>query len=114
VLVWWRSAAWHPRGLPAPPKKQISVETWQKYEQPMPRRLAMYLVVNYAIIVVGVTLLLFFHARLPMWFVAGGGGAVLLALLAFGALMERKRWAVPVEVLRLSGSAGLLAAVLTW
>jgi hypothetical protein len=114
LLVWWRSPAWHPRGLPPPPKKQISVETWQKYEQPLSRRLGVYLVSNYALVVIATTLLLFYSARLPMWFVAGASGAVMVALLAFGALMERKRWAVPVEVLRLSGTAGLLAALVAW
>jgi len=57
----------------------------------------------------GATALIFFHARLPMVLVAGGAAALLLAMLSFGALLERRRWALPVELARLAGTAGLAA-----
>ncbi len=110
LRVWWKSPEWHPRGLPAPPIKEVTPATWPKYEQPLSRRLGIYLLLQYVLLIVGATALIFFYARLPLPWVAGAGAAVLVALLSFGALLERKSWAVPVEILRLAGTTAFGAA----
>jgi alkylglycerol monooxygenase len=108
--VWWKSPAWHPRGMPAPPPKEVTPETWPKYRSTLSPRLGWYLFANYVLMIVGATALIYYGAKIPMGFLAASAGAVLLALLSFGALMERKRWAGAVEVLRLAGTGALACA----
>ncbi len=73
-------------------------------------RLGWYLFANYVLMIVGATALIYYYAKIPMGLLAASSAAVLIALLSFGALMERKRWATAVEVLRLAGTGALACA----
>lgn len=82
-----------------------------KYDRPLSRRLASYLGVQYAIVVVATFALMTWHAsvdRLPLFL---GGVAVVGALFAFGALIESRRWAPYAEAARLALG---VAALVVW
>jgi sterol desaturase/sphingolipid hydroxylase (fatty acid hydroxylase superfamily) len=86
---------------PAPPAK---------YEVEVPGRLRRYVGVNFALAVVGAFALMSWHRMLPAALVAVGGALVVLTVATSAALVERKRWARPLEAVRL-GLALLAPAV---
>jgi sterol desaturase/sphingolipid hydroxylase (fatty acid hydroxylase superfamily) len=107
LRVWIASPAWKPDGyreepLPGPRRK---------YDRELPRRLAWYLGVQYAVVVVATFAIMTWHHGLPAPVLVVAGAAILGALVAFGALVEARRWAVHAEVARLVLSA---AAVVVW
>jgi sterol desaturase/sphingolipid hydroxylase (fatty acid hydroxylase superfamily) len=114
--VWWKPPSWHPYGLPVEAHASVreqnieahaSVRTSIKYEVPVSGALAAYLLVHYAFLIVGATALILYAKQLPNPFLWAAIAAVLLAVLAFGALLERKWWGLPMETLRLIASVAL-------
>jgi alkylglycerol monooxygenase len=112
LRVWWKPPAWHPRGLEASPPRAVSPATSAKYDVPLSRPLGIYVFVNYVLLVLGATALVFYAKQLATPLLWGGVLAVLLAVLAFGALLERKWWALPTEALRVITTLTLLASLL--
>ena len=106
LRVWWKPPWWQPANLP--PASRPSIRP--KYDAPRTRTLSAYLFVQYALVIVGATLLIFYAKELPRPIVLGAALAVLLSVLSFGALLEHKRWAFPLEVSRLGLTVALLAA----
>lgn len=109
LRVWVRSPAWTPRGLPSSPPRAVSPATYHKFDRPPSRRLAAYLVANYAVVVAGTFALMLLHKQLPRLTVALGAGLVVGAVWSTGALIEGRRFARPFEALRQLASAGLVA-----
>jgi sterol desaturase/sphingolipid hydroxylase (fatty acid hydroxylase superfamily) len=71
-----------------------------KYEVEVPRRVRVYVVVNFALAVAGAFALMSWHRALPTPWTAVGGVLVVLTVASAGALVERKPWARPLEVVR--------------
>jgi len=110
LRVWFASPAWKPQGFVLPdigdPLRR------PKYDRPLGGRLAAYLGVHYAIIV-GVTFcLLMWHHGLPKVVVVAGSLGVLVSLVAFGALLEGRRWARGFEILRVGVCAAAVVVLL--
>lgn len=109
LQVWFRSPAWLPKGLAQSPK----TASRPKYDVPLTRGLAAYVLVQEALIIGGATILLFYQEQLARSLVGAAALSVLVGLLALGALLEHKRWAWPLEAARLVATAMLLVGLAT-
>ncbi len=103
VRMFLKPPGWHPEDLggyvPAPDIDPA----YRKYETSVPTGLALYVLLQFVVVLVGVSLLLFQLDKV-------GGGvriaatlAVVLSLVIFGGLFERRGWAFVLEGLRLLG-----------
>jgi sterol desaturase/sphingolipid hydroxylase (fatty acid hydroxylase superfamily)/poly(3-hydroxybutyrate) depolymerase len=99
LRVWFASPAWKPRGyvVEAPP-----VADRTKYDRPVSPKLATYVALQYVGVVAATFALLMWHHGLPRTVVIVGVAAVLGALVAIGALLEGRRWALRAELGRLA------------
>jgi sterol desaturase/sphingolipid hydroxylase (fatty acid hydroxylase superfamily)/poly(3-hydroxybutyrate) depolymerase len=107
LRVLFASPAWKPRAYVAdsPP-----IQGRTKYDRPVSRKLATYVLVQYVLVVVATTALLTWHHGLPHSVVVMSALAVVGGLVAVGALLEGRPWAVRAEVGRLA--LGSLAVAL--
>jgi hypothetical protein len=101
--------AWRPGGALAPP--EVTRASVRKYDPRPSRGLVAYLSANLVLAVVGTTALLFTQFTLDLPRQAALAFLLLLTLLAFGGILERRRWAVPLELGRLVLAA---AAAILW
>jgi len=101
----FKDPAWRPGGpLEIPEVTRASV---CKYDPRPSRGLVAYLAANLVLAVIGTTALLFTQFTLDFPRQAALAALLLLTLLGFGALLERRRWAVPFEIARLLFAAAL-------
>ncbi len=112
LRVWWASPAWKPRGQEVAPGPPPSRATFHKYDPPVSRGRAAYVLVQYAALVVGTFTLVMWDARIPRTVLVLAAACVLGTVLSVGALLERKAWAVPVEVARVAVGLAALALYL--
>ncbi len=108
LLAAFRRPGWDPktRRIELPPG--VNRDRFVKFHAPPPSRvLFAYVVANFALIGVAVTALLLTFERLPGLPLAFAVGLIVLATAAWGALFERRPWAVPLEAARLVGSVGV-------
>ena len=110
LRVWVASPAWKPEGyvVVTPP-----IEGRTKYDHPISRARSTYVLFQYALVVAATTALLMWHHGLPRSVVVTGVLAVLGALVAIGALLEHRPWAVRAEVGRLALGSLAIALVLS-
>ena len=101
--------AWRPQGALAPP--EVTRASVRKYDPRPSRGLVAYLAANLVLAVAGTTALLFTQFTLDIPRQAVLAFLLLFTLLAFGAILERRRWAVPLELARLVLAA---AAAILW
>ena len=102
---------WQPADLggfqEAPP---VDAATYRKWDTPLSRALAVYGFVQFTAVLLATSLLLFRQGTLPAQWLAAGALFVIVSLVALGGLFERKRWAVPLETVRLVVLAGFFVA----
>ena len=98
LRVWFASPAWKPDGyvVEVPP---ITART--KYDRPLSKRLRSYVAVQYVVVIGATFSLLMWHQSISRKVLVLGALAVLAALVAIGALLEGRRWAVGAELGRL-------------
>lgn len=87
----------------------VSRGSQRKYETVTPRGLDAYVVVTFALVVLGTTALLGFQEQLGSAGQLLVAAAILAALVTPGALFEGRRWAVPFEWIRLAALVPLAA-----
>jgi sterol desaturase/sphingolipid hydroxylase (fatty acid hydroxylase superfamily) len=109
LKVWFASPAWKPRGQEVGPPKPVHRDAFVKYEAPLTKGRAAYVVLHYAILVALTFALVMWEAQIPRTVLVLGALTVLGTVLAIGAIVEGKKWAVPAEVARLG--LGLATAV---
>lgn len=103
LRVWIASPAWKPEGYVAPAAPPLLER--KKYDPPASRALVRYVGVQY-VMVIGVTFcLMMWHGVIATPALVLGALAVLGGLLAFGALLEGRRWGIWVEGARLAVGA---------
>jgi sterol desaturase/sphingolipid hydroxylase (fatty acid hydroxylase superfamily) len=108
LRVWWKSPAWGPEGLPKPPIRDVSPDTYKKFDTTVSPRVRTYILLQFGLII-GVTFsMLWWQTKLPLLALVAMGTVSMIALSTFGALLEGRRWAVPAEVARLALAAGAL------
>ncbi len=107
------SPAWHPDWLgPVAPRRGVDPEALPKYDvQPGPAR-SWYVGAQLAVIIAVAFALLTWHAALSVPALVTAVAWVLLSLVAGAALLEGRRWAVRLEMLRMGVLAGALMVVL--
>src|SRR5205823_12332933 len=91
--------AWRPGGALEVP--EVTRATARKYDPRPSPGLVAYLSANLVLAVIGTTALLFTEFTLDPPRQGALAAVLLLTLLGFGALLERRRWAVPLELARL-------------
>jgi alkylglycerol monooxygenase len=99
-----RSFSWHPQapfttGSGDPARYDVAVSA------PVRR----YVLVNFALAIVATFFLMLWSNSLPLPVRAASAAVVLLTVLTAGGLLERQRWARPLELLRLASVAPVFA-----
>lgn len=118
LAIWFQPPGWRPAGLPENPRgAEVTRETVIKYDTRIPRRLRRYVTAQFiAALFVAVLMLVVaddaLAGRLGLGWqgLALLGGWVLVSLTCLGAIYERKRWVVAVEIGRLAAAATALVA----
>lgn len=87
---------------------EVSRDAQRKYDTHAAAGLDGYVAVSFVIVAVATTLLLWFAGTLPLLLEAALTGAIVLALMVWGALFEGKVWAVPLEWARLALGVALV------
>jgi len=109
LRLWWKGPDWKPGGvrIEAP---EVTRSSQRKHDPAIPAGLAGYVAANLILAIAGTTWLLFteFTLSLPMQIALAA--LLLLTLLGWGGLMERRRWAPAVELGRLALAACVAAA----
>jgi sterol desaturase/sphingolipid hydroxylase (fatty acid hydroxylase superfamily) len=112
LRVFVKPPGWRPAELggyvPAPPVDRAS---YRKWDVAVPRGLALYTLAQFGLVLAATTLYLNLEARLSRGALLGGAALIVLSLVAFGGLLERRPWARYLEAARL---AALLACGLAW
>ena len=103
--VWLRGPEWG-----YPPAPEINRSQQRKYDPALSRAMTAWIAINLAATVLAASLLLWFQSTLPVSRQLLIAGMSLLTILGFGALMERRRWAMPLEGMRVVA----IAAALLW
>ena len=106
------SPAWHPDWLgPLQPRRGVDPEALPKFDVRPGRRRMGYVFVQLALVVVVAFLLLTWHQALSSAALVTAVAWVLVSLVAGAALLEGRRWAVGLELARMSALAAAVAIV---
>jgi sterol desaturase/sphingolipid hydroxylase (fatty acid hydroxylase superfamily) len=106
MKVWIMPPAWLAEGEIPKPHADLGV----RYEVPVPPSLKAYVTVNFTLVALATFGLLLGQDTLGAREQIAIASLVLLALPAWGALFEGKRWGLPLELSRLGLTAAALAA----
>jgi hypothetical protein len=105
---------WRPAELGEPiVPRPVSVETYGKYEPPVPDGLRVYAFLHFVVILVASVILLQAASRLPVGQLLASGFYVALSLANVGGMLEARSWVAPSELVRLAvlgGACGVLLA----
>jgi sterol desaturase/sphingolipid hydroxylase (fatty acid hydroxylase superfamily) len=109
LRVWLASPGWRPEGVPPyPGVDDGSYVHRPKYDPEASPRVLVYVGVQFALAVALTTALMFTQAWAPAPALAAGTALVLLTLGTSAGLIEGRRWARPLEGIRLAASLGVL------
>jgi hypothetical protein len=86
----------------------VSVASYRKFDTPLTRRRAFYVLGQFAVVLLGTSLLLFREGDIPRSWLVAGALFVTASLVALGGLLEGRRWAWPLEAMRMAALAGLV------
>jgi hypothetical protein len=112
VWVWFASPAWSPAGLPPyPGLADGSYLAREKYDVSSTRAMSAYVIVQFGVAVLATTALMFLQGTLPRPVLAAGAVLVLTTLVTSAGLLEKKRWARPLEAARLVTAVALTLVV---
>jgi sterol desaturase/sphingolipid hydroxylase (fatty acid hydroxylase superfamily) len=106
--LWLAPPTWAPAG--APPLEMPEVATRRKHDPAVPAGVKAYAVLNFVPAVVATFLMLLWQRSLPAPALAAAAAFVFWTLASVGGLLDGRRWAVPLEVLRLAALCGLALA----
>lgn len=110
--LWFMPPAWQPRGMPTkPPREEVSAETFRKFNPVLPGGLNTYIFAHFVLVLGASVAFLQYQDTLPLVIKALFAAYLLFALVCIGGLFEAKRWVVSTEILRVVGTAALLATL---
>ena len=109
LRVWLKGPDWRPGG-PRIEAPEVTRAAQRKHDPGIPAGLVAYVAVNLVAAIAGTTYLLFTQFTLPFPLQLALAALVLLTLLGWGGLMERRRWAPAVELGRLALAACVAVA----
>lgn len=103
LRVWFASPAWNAEGVAADPALlDGSYVQRAKYDPVAPRGVQLYVLAQFAFAVLGTAALMFKQEEAPRPLLAAGSALVALTLATSAGLLESRRWARPLEALRLA------------
>jgi alkylglycerol monooxygenase len=109
LRVLWKPPGWRPDELGgAVVPGDVDKATLVKYEVPLPRALAVYVLAQFAGVNVGTVAFLYASGRLGPPVRAAGALAVVWSLASLGGLLDRRPWAVGLEAARLLAAIPVL------
>ncbi len=112
VRVFLKHPGWRPEDLggflPAP---EVDRATYRKYDIPAPRALKLYVLVQFVLVNLATTVFLFTQQRLTASGRLAAAAGIVAALASLGGLLDKRRWALWLELLRVT-AIGPLGAVL--
>ena len=111
IKVWFMPPTFRGSGLAPQVAPQIDRRFAVKHDPKLTPRLSWWLFAQLVFVLVGATALLFYAAQLTPWQRVASAAIFLFTLAAAGGLMEKKRWAIPLEVGRL---AALVVVAALW
>ncbi|MBS2024187.1 MAG: sterol desaturase family protein [Deltaproteobacteria bacterium] len=107
VKVWFKGPEWSVPGLPPlPHAPEVTRATRAKYDPQTTAPLRRYLFLQLAVTMTGAFFLILLQNKLPMDIVIGGSVLVVMTTVSWGALIERRSWAMGFELVRLALLAG--------
>jgi alkylglycerol monooxygenase len=109
IKVWFKGPAWSPEGLPVKVLPQgISRETFVKYDPKTPSGVSVYVVVT---TLVSATAILFYLMSAGRSLASGPAVllvcTILLSMASIGAFLDKKPWALRIELFRLGFIVGV-------
>jgi len=101
IKIWFMPPGWQPRGLPdRGPTPDVSADTVVKYHTRIPGWLNVYVVLQFAL-ATAMAVTVMASRGVPYWQLLWPTALVVLSLLVFGGVFERKNWAYRLEHVRL-------------
>lgn len=89
--------------------REVTPQTFHKYDTDSPMGLNYYILFQYIVILGGTTGFLFTYSGMPVWMQVALGALVIWSLVDLGGLFESRRWAFPLELLRLMVTASVFS-----
>jgi sterol desaturase/sphingolipid hydroxylase (fatty acid hydroxylase superfamily) len=105
LYAWIAPPEWRPReqgGAVTIP--EVDRQRYRKFDVPRSRALDAYLLVSFVVVAALLSAGLLLSKDTPRSVLAIGGGSILVALLAWGGFVDRRPWALPVELARLAAT----------
>ncbi|MFL5262738.1 MAG: sterol desaturase family protein [Anaeromyxobacteraceae bacterium] len=109
LRLWLAPPSWNPAGAPTPSEAELRARP--KYAAPVPGALRGYAALHFAPLVAATFFMLLWQYTAPRAGLAIAAALVFATLLSLGALMDARRWALPLEVARLAAVATVLVAL---
>jgi alkylglycerol monooxygenase len=109
LWVWLAHPAWLPQGVAEPDEKPDRTQ-YRKYRPSVRGRTAWYLLVNLAVVLALAGPFVYLGHGLPRVQIVAGAAVLILAHVAFNAIVEGKPWAAALDWLRI----GSVAVVAGW
>jgi hypothetical protein len=109
VRVWFAPPEWRPSDLGGPVVVPPADPTAHpRYDVRAPRRVQMYVLVQFAVAAVATMAYLWSESSASLAFLATGAVVLVATVVAWGGLLEGRRWAWPLEVARLVAGLALV------
>lgn len=108
LRIWFVSPAWKPAGSTAAPPVKLAERA--KFDVALDGKTKRYVRIQYIVLLALTSLVLLAKTAIPWPALVVGCASLALGLTSLGGLMEKRRWAWPLEIGRLGG----LAAAVTF
>ncbi len=104
VKLWFKPLGWMPRGVePLAPPAEVTRGSLQKFNPRVPRRLSLYVGVQFVLALVGGVLIMYWaDQKIERWKLILPVAAVIWTLMNLGAIFEKRAWVFRSELLRLT------------
>jgi hypothetical protein len=113
LRVWFAPPSWHPPEVTVEPSPLLAPGEYRKHDVAVPARRGWYVGLHFALTVAATFTLLMWGRGQPLEVKAGATALLVLSLVTASGLLEQRRWALPLEAVRLA-LLGLLALGLLW
>lgn len=113
----YKNPGWQPDSLGGtPPFEEVRRENIQKYQTQLPAWANYYVLLQYAIVLLGTTFFLATAASRPIfsWQTIAMAGGVIVSVWALSAILDRRSWAWQIEILRLVSLPALVVALILY
>jgi len=110
VRVWIAPPEWRPADLGGPVAVPLAdPNAPRRYDKRAPRAVQIYVGVQFGIAAAATAVYLWFEAVAPRALLVAAAMVFVATVVAWGGLLERRRWGWPLEISRLAAAAGLFA-----